>query len=182
MKEEWKEIKGYEGFYQVSNRGRVKSLPREILRKNNSKSYMTTEKFIGESKTKYGYYLARLVINNDIKSVPIHRLVAQAFIPNPKNKPQVNHINGVKTDNRVENLEWNTLKENVTHFHSKNYTKKIRCIETGQIFVSQNEANRVLGLTKDGCGAVLRGGQKQCKGYTFEYINEGDVSWLVEGK
>lgn len=103
MKEIWKDITGYEGLYQISSEGRVKSL-----------NYNRTgkEKILKAILDKYGYCFVILCKNNKIKKYSIHRLVAQAFIPNPDNLPQVNHINENKTDNRVENLEWCTAEYN----------------------------------------------------------------------
>ena len=93
----WKDIEGYEGLYQVSNEGRVKSLRRNKI----FKPY-----------TNRGYEYVVFSVDGVRTTKKIHRLVAEAFIPNPQNKPCVDHINTIKTDNRVENLRWATHKEN----------------------------------------------------------------------
>ena len=109
MKEIWKDIEEYEGLYQISNLGRVKSLPKLYKRKYNS--YYTKEKILKNNLGKNGYYR----VNLSGKSFYIHRLVAEAFIPNLYDKKTINHIDGVKTNNSISNLEWATYGENNRH-------------------------------------------------------------------
>ena len=112
--EEWKAIQGYEGIYEVSNFGNVRSLPR-YKRGNLDSKVFIEGKTIKQVKNNRGYYIVQLSKNNKVKNFSVHRLVAEAFIPNPNNFPQVNHINGNKKDNRVENLEWVSASTNVKH-------------------------------------------------------------------
>lgn len=99
----WKEIDGTDGRYFVSSHGRIKSLARG------------PEKILLGNIEFWGYARVCILINGERKSPKIHRLVALAFVPNPDNKPDINHINGIKTDNRPENLEWVTPAENNLH-------------------------------------------------------------------
>lgn len=117
MQEEWKDVAGHKGLYQVSNLGRVKSLSRMIISKRwGTPMYRLFKEIIRKpSKTRNGYYMLALCKNNINRNYSISRLVAIAFIPNPKNKMTVNHIDGNKTNNIAENLEWATHSENMKH-------------------------------------------------------------------
>lgn len=113
MKEElWKDIPGYEGFYEVSNLGRFKRIAGKRLRSDGVVSNLK-EKFCTLHVCRKGYYNVTLSKNGSQKTIKAHRLVAKAFIPNPKNKKQVNHINCIKTDNNINNLEWCSGLENM---------------------------------------------------------------------
>lgn len=118
----WKDIQGYEGCYQISNLGRIKSLknPKEKILKNN--------------KTSRGYLEARLSSNGKIRHFSIHRLVAENFISNTNNLPEVNHIDGNKLNNNMENLEWITRSKNNLHA----YRTKLR-----KVTQKQREASRI---------------------------------------
>ena len=113
MIEEWRDIKGYEGIYQVSNLGNVCSLDRVI--KHYPKDYFQEGKVLSPALSRNGYPMVILVNHNKRKTRNVHRLVAEAFIPNPNNLPQVNHKDENKTNNCVDNLEWCTQKYNLNY-------------------------------------------------------------------
>ena len=112
MKEIWKDIKGYEGFYQISNSGRIKSLSRQRKIFGN-REWESKEKILKLQKNHKGYLAIILHLNNKTKSYPVHRLVLNTFVG--ESDLQCNHMNGIKIDNRLENLEWCTPSENKLH-------------------------------------------------------------------
>lgn len=112
----WKDVVGYEGLYQVSDLGNVKRIIRFSLTVGKYKSIIK-ERVLKKNKNRLGYIRIGMSKNLIRTYFSIHRLVAIAFIPNPENKPQVNHINGIKSDNRLDNLEWCTASENQIHSH-----------------------------------------------------------------
>lgn len=116
--EEWRDIKGYEGLYQVSNFGRVKALDRVIhtLRHNKYYDRVIPEHIMSNTLNNKGYFKVALTNGSGTKkNISVHRLVAEAFIPNTYNKPCINHKDENKTNNKVENLEWCTVWENNTY-------------------------------------------------------------------
>lgn len=130
MIEEWRDIQGYEGLYQVSNLGRVKSLERKVKGGwNNTRT--VGERILKPCVNVEGYPKVSLCKEGAIRRFPIHRIVAQAFIPNPDGKPEINHIDGCKENNSVSNLEWVTRSENELHawrtgLKPRKYRKKVR--------------------------------------------------------
>ena len=114
--EEWKDIEGYEGLYQVSNTGKIKSLDRVFPIKIKGRVLKTFNSAVTKNG---GYPTVTLSVHGKKRKIMVHRAVAIAFLGESKNKPQVNHINGKKYDNKVENLEWVTPSEN--HIHAFEY-------------------------------------------------------------
>lgn len=109
----WKNIIGFEGLYEISNLGKIKSIKRKCPSKNGLRT--VPEKIMKTKLDKDGYEVINLAKNGGKIYISIHRLLGIAFIPNPLNLPQINHIDGIKTNNKLENLEWVTEKENIQH-------------------------------------------------------------------
>lgn len=153
----WKEISGYEGYFEVSNLGNFRSKDRVIKYKSNG-TRLYPGKFLKTETIVEGYQRIVLMKEAIKKRYMCHRLVAQEFVPNPDNKPYVNHINGNKADNRAENLEWVTQSENELHSHSvlsntmrgKTYPKKVEAIFPKEgdriVFNSMSDAIKFLGV------------------------------------
>lgn len=169
MEEIWKDIEGYEGLYQVSNFGRVKSLDRL-----DSANHKLKGKLKSTSIRPNGYVNVILYKNSQRKGYSVHRLVAETFIPNPEQKPQVNHKDEDKTNNTVLNLEWATNKENVNHGNRTTkamikMSKEVYCFETGKTYINARHASEALGVSRECVRDVCLGKQTQTKGFTFTY-------------
>ena len=179
MAEIWRDIEGYEGKYQISNMGRVRSLKQLY-----SGTYVYREKLIAPVKQKYDDYVyVNLYKDGKSKHYKVHRLVALYFIPNPLKKREVNHINGCKADNRAINLEWVTPKENMAHAKAvlkinpqrNQLTPVIQYDKSGNIiadYKSLQDAARATGLFTTNISACCRGKIKTCGGFVWKYKNK----------
>lgn len=181
--EEWLDIPGYEGLYQVSNLGRVKSLERYVKHPQGTKS-LKKGKSLKQCVVSGGYLAVDLCKNGIIRMYTIHRLVAEAFLPNPDNLPQVNHINECKWDNTVWNLEWCDAKYNINYgtlkqrlsqkqLNQKATSKSVlQYTKEGLIvaeYPSQQEAARQTGVCNVCISNCCRGGQNSAGGYVWKY-------------
>lgn len=157
MYEIWKPISlnGFEGLYEVSNIGRVRSVDREFI-KSNGRKQPVKSKILNQTKDKYGYPKVYLSNRGFENNVTVHRLVANAFIPNPKNLPQVNHINSIRHDNRVDNLEWVTGKQNSEHAYTYGHGKRgLEHVNSRQIGLYHNDQIISVFETVTKCSEVL---------------------------
>ena len=162
----WKDIVGYEGLYQVSDLGNVRSLNYHREKRI---------KILSQIKRPNDYLSVVIYVNGKCKKYSVHRLVAETFIPNPENKPQVNHINGDKTDNRVENLEWCTQSENQKHAirWGLQKTKTILQYDLQGNFIKQwnsaIEIKKTLGIPTSNIVANCRGRLRTAHKYIWKY-------------
>lgn len=145
----WKDIPGYEGMYQVSNLGNFRSLDRTIKRHNNS-TMKRKGSLLKTSKDKDGYLLINLTKNNKAIKGKVHRIVAEVFLDNENNYPCVNHINGIKDDNRVENLEWCSYKQNSIHARDNGLLKPAKGIRNGSHKLTEADVIKIKGLVRSG--------------------------------
>lgn len=155
-----KDIKGYEGLYAITSCGKVWSYKRK--------------RFLNPYKLNNGYLQVGLCKDGIRKLYSVHRLVAEVYIPNPENKPCVNHIDECKTNNALQNLEWVTHKENNNYGShnersAKARRKKVICIETGEIFNSLAEAAKSVNRSIGNICLCLKGKHKTCAGYHWAY-------------
>lgn len=164
-----KDIPGYEGLYQITENGQIFGVKRQ--------------KFLSLREDKDGYLIVNLSKDNKPKTYKVHRLVAMTYLPNPENFSQVNHIDENKKNNDISNLEWCTNEHNQRHGtrdervsdklrNSNPRSKKVICIETGQIFVSIREAARQTGISQTCIGDVCRGKQTMTHGLHWKFIEE----------
>ena len=178
----WKPIKGYEDRYLVSNEGDVKSLDVYVNCKIGQRLYKGRIK--PQFKNNRGYVMVALCRDNKTFHALVHRLVAEAFVPNTLNKPQVNHIDGNVTNNRADNLEWVTDNENKAHSSvdvggTQRPKKPVVATKTstGETFYfgGLREAERTLCLDHGTVMKVLRGRQTTHRGYKVAYAEGGDA-------
>ena len=172
----WKDIEGFEGKYQVSNMGEVKS-------------FCDNKPKILKPKYNHGYAHVSLSMGKKVYMKKIHRLVAEAFIPNPENKPHVNHIYGIKSFNAAHGLEWVTMKENMAHAikmglfvipkalkgKDNNRSKAVKqlTIDGNEIaeYESINIASIETGIYHSGISRVLNGTRNSAGGYKWKFSN-----------
>lgn len=161
--EEWRVIEQYP-HYEVSNKGNV----RHIGKGNRKLCYSAT-----------GYMTVYIRHNGKYKNLRVHRLVAMAFIPNPQNKPHVNHIDGNKVNNKAENLEWCTPSENEQHKvnvlgikqNPPHITKPVVCVETGFVYASIQDAANRTGTNHRHIGEVANGKRKTAGGVRWRFCD-----------
>jgi hypothetical protein len=177
MEEIWRDIVGYEGRYQVSNYGRVRSLDfieqyKKLGKVNYRKKNGT---IIKQELTNSGYYVVNLHKNGKLKRNLTHRLVAQMFVPNPLKKLQINHKNGNKLDNHSSNLEWATGSENIRHAQKTGLLKNQKPIvqlKNGIVvafYESIEDMHRKTGFTKKNVRNALNGKRGNSHGYQWVY-------------
>lgn len=176
VKEIWKDIEGYDGVYQISNIGNVQSV-QTYYRKRTGVTTVRTQP-IKQFVNKYGYLVVTLHKNCIAKTKTVHRLIAKAFIPNPDNLPCINHKNQIKTDNRLENLEWCTYEYNNSYGDKMLRISVSSGFVVAQIDAKTNEVIRVFHSARE-AGRVInskhiseccRGERETACGYKWKYL------------
>lgn len=173
----WKDIKGFEDLYQISDTGMIKSKPKCYKTGKNGRITFTSGETIMKQHLNKGYYFVRLCKEGKTSLHRVHRLVAEAFIDKEINKPFINHINGDRSDNRVENLEWCDQRQNVIHAYQIGLNKG----RGGRSIVMKDMNNKVIkpynkisdavldGFRHDCIVACCRGKHKEHKGFKWSY-------------
>ena len=173
----WKDVVGYEGLYQVSNQGRVKSLERKLPHWRGGERIQKER--ILKPVVVGGYLRVGLSVDGKLKMLRVHRLVCEAFHENPDNKSDVNHINENKTDNRAVNLEWSTRRENCNHgsrnervakSQSKPVAQYAQDGELIKVWPSTMEAERQAGFNCGNISLAANGNRKTACGFIWKYI------------
>jgi len=180
--ETWKDIPSFEGYYQVSDFGRIRSIPRTMFRKGTTSPIRYKGRILKQHMNPDGYM--RISFSKDCEpfSFAVHRLVAISFIQNPNNLPDVNHKDWVRNNNIVSNLEWSTEADNVSYSYSKPYfvnkrkgkncckiSKPIICTNTDMRFSSIHEAARLLKIPRTSIKDVLDKKHNHTHGLVFIY-------------
>jgi hypothetical protein len=172
--ETWKEIKDYEGLYEISSLGNVRSLDRKVLskRKYGDKMVYLKSKPIKTIVDSLGYCRISLCKNGTVKAHKIHKLVCESF---KIGNGQINHIDGNKKNNKVDNLEFCTSKENnyhafITNLRPDKYRKTIVCNENNEVYKGVMDCAKKLNISHTMVSSHLRGNCKNIKGYTFKYL------------
>lgn len=186
MIEEWKDIEGYEGLYEISNLGRVRSLDRIVVYSNGRKYFYKGE-ILKLKVDKYGYNIISFCKNGKHKTYTIHRLVASAFIPNTENKSCIDHINTIKTDNRVENLRWVTNKENMNnpltlnkYFGKSNHNSRSvfqfnKNMELIKKWDTIKDASKNLNINQSCISMCCSGKRNKSGGYKWGYVEDYEL-------
>ena len=183
--EEWKDIPNYEGLYQISNLGRIKSLEKMLKNKNGYRK--SEEKILIPQRRKNGYLKVELYKNGQRKTFMIHRLVGEAFVFKPENKCEINHKDGNKENCCVSNLEWITHSENMQHAVEKGLVLKggnnDRAKKINQYDLQNNyirtweclrETERILKIHSSNISKCCKGKVKSAGGYIWRYADENN--------